>query len=200
MSAAYDSGKERRGGRGVNWSDKRLPASPHKSRRASSMLPKSFSSLETNPATVSEILETQVARIFIQRKEPGPSGLCTPIRPERRRTPRRPLPIPLFVYGHTPEGQPFYEETFTTTVNVHGGSMRMETSVQLGQRLLVTNHENDSAQPCIVVFVGTRLGGGVDVAFSFTAAMPSFWGNSAAGKFSAVEMEWDPMNLRSLSK
>jgi hypothetical protein len=70
--------------------------------------------------------------------------------------------------------------------------MRMETSIQLGQRLLVTNQENDSAQPCIVVFVGTRLGGGVDVAFSFTAAMPSFWGDSPAGTFSPAEMELEP--------
>ena len=158
--------------------------------------PEALSTLETSPATVSEILQTNVARIFIPRKEPRPTELCIPIRPERRRTPRRPLPIPLFVYGHTPEEQPFYEETFTTTVNVHGGSMRMETSVQLGQRLLVTNEENDCAQPCIVVFVGTRLGGGVDVAFSFTAAMPSFWSNSAAGTFSSAEMEWRPAELR----
>jgi len=192
MSAVHDSGKQRHGGQGVNWSDKRLPTSPHKYRRASSMLPKSFSSLETGPATVSEILETHLPRIFIPRKESRPTELCTPIRPERRRTPRRPLPIPLFVYGHTPEGQTFYEETFTTAVNVHGGSMRMETSVQLGQRLLVTNVENDCVQPCIVVFVGMRQGGVVDVAFSFTAAMPYFWRNSGAGKFSAAEMEWEP--------
>ena len=71
----------------------------------------------------------------------------------------------------------------------------METSAQLGQRLLVTNEENDCAQPCIVVFVRTRLGGGVDVAFSFTAAMPSFWSNSAAGTFSSAEIEWQPAEL-----
>ena len=140
---------------------------------------------------MSEIPETQVTRIFIPQRESRSAELCTPIRPERRRTPRRPLPIPLFVYGHTPEGQPFYEETFTSAVNVHGGSMRMETSVQLGQRLLVTNQKNECAQPCIVVFVGTRLGGGVDVAFSFTAAMSYFWRNPRAGKFDGPEMEWD---------
>lgn len=156
------------------------------------MLPESFSTLEISPATVSEILHTHVTRIFIPQREARPTELCTPIRPERRRTPRRPLPIPLFVYGHTSEGHPFYEETFTTAVNVHGGSMRMETSVQLGQRLLVTNEENDCAQPCIVVFVGTRLGGGVDVAFSFTAAMPYFWRTAGTDKFSATEVEWEP--------
>ena len=34
----------------------------------------------------------------------------------------------------------------------------------------------------IVVFVGARLGGGFDVAFSFTAAMLHFWEKPGAGK------------------
>lgn len=140
---------------------------------------------------MSEILETQVTRIFIPRRESRSAELYTPIRPERRRTPRRPLPIPLFVYGHTLEGQPFYEETFTSAVNVHGGSMGLETSVQLGQRLLVINQNNECAQPCIVVFVGTRLDGRIDVAFSFTAAMPYFWRNPSTGKLDGPEIEWN---------
>jgi len=140
---------------------------------------------------VSEILHTQVARIFIPRTTSKAAELCTPIRPERRRTPRRHIPIPLFVYGHKPDGHPFHEETFTSAVNVHGGSMRMEAGVQLGQRLLVTNQKNESAQPCIIVFLGPRLGNGIDVAFSFTAAMPYFWRNPGAGKFSAEEVELD---------
>jgi hypothetical protein len=146
---------------------------------------------------MSETLHTQVARIFIPgdgipqdtppqndvlREEPKATGSCSPIRAERRRTPRNHSPIPLFVYGHKPDGQPFYEESFTTAVNVHGGSMHLETSVQLGQRLLVTNRQNECTQPCIVVFVGARLAGGVDVAFSFTAAMPYFWNDPRLAK------------------
>jgi len=146
---------------------------------------------EISAATVNEILHTQVARIFIPQTTSRAAEVCTPIRPERRRTPRRHIPIPLFVYGHTPEGHPFYEETFTSAVNVHGGSMRLEASVQLGQRLLVTNHKNECAQPCIIVFLGPRLGNGIDVAFSFTAAMPYFWRNPHTGKFNEPEVEWD---------
>ena len=67
----------------------------------------------------------------------------------------------------------------------------MERNVQLGQRLLVVNQRNECAQPCIVVFLGVRLGGGIDVAFSFTAAMPYFWRDLGAGKFSAEEVELD---------
>jgi hypothetical protein len=95
------------------------------------------------------------------------------------------------VYGHAPEGQPFYEVAFTSAVNVHGGSMRMEAGVHLGQRLLVTNQKNDCEQPCIVVFVGARLGTGIDVAFSFTAAMPHFWRSPDTGTFDAPEVEWN---------
>jgi len=68
--------------------------------------------------------------------------------------------------------------------------MRLETIVQLGQRLLVTNEKNECAQPCIVVFVGTWLDGGVDVAFSFTAAMPSFWRTPGAHG-TRDEIDWD---------
>lgn len=140
---------------------------------------------------MSEILHRQVARIFIPRIESKPAELWLPIRPERRRTPRKHIPVPLFVYGHTLEGQPFFEETFTDAVNVHGGSMRMQTGVQLGQRLLVTNRKNECELPSIIVFVGARPDGAIDVAFSFTAAMPYFWRILRAGRDNALEMEWD---------
>ena len=128
--------------------------------------------------------------MIVPGRESKSAELCTAIRPERRRTPRTHVPIPLFVYGHTPEGHPFYEDTSTIAINVHGGSMRMESSVQLGQRLLVTNQGNECAQPCIVVFVGARLGGTIDVAFSFTAAMPYFWRSLRTGKSNGHELEW----------
>jgi hypothetical protein len=140
---------------------------------------------------VSEILHAQVTRIFIPKIKSNPDESYFPIRPERRRTPRKHIPISLFVYGHTPEGQPFYEQTFANAVNMHGGSMRMEAGVQLGQRLLVTNQKNECELPCIIVFVGARLGGGIDVAFSFTAAMPHFWRVPSAGKYNAPEVKWD---------
>ena len=69
--------------------------------------------------------------------------------------------------------------------------MRLETGVQLGQRLLVTNRKNECELPCIIVFVGARLGSGTDVAFSFTAAMPYFWRTLQTGKHNALAMEWD---------
>lgn len=139
---------------------------------------------------VRETLPTQATPILISQREPKTAELCGPIRPERRRTPREHFPIPLFVYGYTPEGRPFYEDTSTIAVNVHGGSIRMETGVQLGQRLLVINQKNECLEPSIVVFVGARPGGGFDVAFSFTAAMIHFWGDPRARKSGGSGKGW----------
>lgn len=124
---------------------------------------------------MSETLQSLTPELLIPLQKSKSEELFLPIRPERRRTPRQHVPIPLFIYGYGPEEHTFYEGTATIAVNVHGGSMRMNTAVQLGQRLLVTNRENERSQPCIVVFVSERLGGGFDVAFSFTAAMIHFW-------------------------
>ena len=52
----------------------------------------------------------------------------------------------------------------------------MNTPVQPGQRLLITNKENECSQECVVEFLGARLARGVDVAFEFAAPMPEFWG------------------------
>jgi hypothetical protein len=131
---------------------------------------------------VSETLPSLTTELLIPLRKPKTEELFIPIRPERRRTPRQHAPIPLFVYGYGPEEHAFHEGTATIAVNVHGGSMRMNTAVQLGQRLLVTNRENERSQPCIVVFVGERLDGGFDVAFSFTAEMIHFWEKPGPGK------------------
>ena len=65
----------------------------------------------------------------------------------------------------------------------------MEAGVQLGQRLLVTNEKSDCDLPCIIVLVGARLGGGIDVAFSFTAAIPHFRRSVRTDKFNAPDVE-----------
>jgi hypothetical protein len=51
----------------------------------------------------------------------------------------------------------------------------MNTAVQPGQKILITNQENEHSQECVVEFLGARLGRGVDVAFEFPNPMPEFW-------------------------
>jgi len=96
-------------------------------------------------------------------------------RAERRRTARLNVQVPLFVYGYTPEGDPFYEDARTIAINAHGGLIFMPTIVRPGQRLLVTKEGDEQTQACVVLSVRARLTQGADVAFEFPTPLPQFW-------------------------
>jgi type II secretory pathway predicted ATPase ExeA len=96
---------------------------------------------------------------------------------------------PLFVYGYGREGLPFYEQTETIAANERGGLISMQTPVEPGQRILITNKETECSQECIVEHVGARLGRGVDVAFGFPVPTPQFWHTNETEKEPASESE-----------
>ena len=106
---------------------------------------------------------------------------CTAEHADRRATSRIDAHLPLFVYGSLPDGDPFYEETFTISINGTGGLILMESSVQRGQRIMVTNQGNDQTQECIVVSVAAQLAGSY-VAFRFLSPTPQFWHGLEIGK------------------
>jgi len=124
---------------------------------------------------VSELSNAFEQVASIQPEDSGNGIPLTSFGLDRRRTLRNEVQIPLFVYGHTSEGEPFYEDTSTVAVNAHGGLISMQAAVELGQRLLMTNRVNDRMQACIVIHASERADGGWNVAFSFTAAIASFW-------------------------
>jgi general secretion pathway protein A len=99
------------------------------------------------------------------------------------------IKLPLFVYGYAPDGTPFYEQAQTIATTDHGGLISMKTAVQPGQRLLLTNKENECSQECVVEFLGASLARGVDVAFEFPAPTPQFWGAREIGNNLARENE-----------
>jgi len=83
--------------------------------------------------------------------------------------------LPLFVYGYGQDGNPFYEDAYTIAMSARGGLISMNTSVKPGQRLILTNKQNECSQECVVEFLGARLARGVDVGFEFPAPTPDFW-------------------------
>jgi hypothetical protein len=101
---------------------------------------------------------------------------------ERRQTPRIYIEIPLFVYGYTPRGDPFYEEACSIAINARGALISMQSAVWARQQLLITNEGNDQTQQCVVVSAGVRPGHSFDVAFQFPIPMPQFWRNVEIGK------------------
>jgi hypothetical protein len=100
---------------------------------------------------------------------------------DRRATSRIDVHVPLFIYGSLLGGDPFYEETFTLSINGTGGLVFMASRVQPGQRIMVTNQGNDQTQECVVVSVAAHPAGSY-VAFKFPAPVPQFWHGLQIGK------------------
>jgi hypothetical protein len=98
---------------------------------------------------------------------------------DRRTTSRIHVRIPLFVYGYTPGGDPFYEETYSIVVNGAGGLISMTSDVRPGQRLVVTNEGNDQSQECVVVSIEPYRS---HIALKFPAPTPQFWRDLEIGK------------------
>ena len=117
-----------------------------------------------------------------KRKETKTVGASDAGYTDRRTTTRVHVRIPLFVYGYTPGGDPFYEETCSIVVNGAGGLISMTSDVRPGQRLVVTNEGNDQSQECVVVSVEPYRS---HIALKFPAPTPQFWRDLEIGKSAA---------------
>ena len=117
--------------------------------------------------------ETELA--IAERKRSINAAASAIGRPDRRRTGRARVEIPMLVYGYTLHDGPFAEKTSTIEINAHGALIAMETVVPPGERLLLTNEINQKTQQCIVLSVTTRQRSQEEVAVAFATAAPQFW-------------------------
>jgi hypothetical protein len=107
--------------------------------------------------------------------------------PDRRRSRRWSLDIPVYVYGYGPEKEPFHEEAHTLHVNANGGLLLLSVPVVKGQILLLTNRLTQKEQDCRVVFLGTRRTRTVEAGIEFPLTNPEFWNLSAERKEEATK-------------
>jgi len=92
----------------------------------------------------------------------------------QRRSERVLLDVPVVIRGESPDRRAFQEETFTVTVNAHGALLMMATKVAPGQKLILTNPNQDEREGR-VSFMGTTYAGLAQVAIEFTVPAPEFW-------------------------
>jgi hypothetical protein len=98
-----------------------------------------------------------------------------PPQGERRRTPRWKAHVPVFVYGHTADQQPFHEEAYSANVSDLGALLVMTATVRPGQTLLLTNKVTLQEQACRVAHVAGRDLQSVEVAVEFPGLASDFW-------------------------
>ena len=95
--------------------------------------------------------------------------------PDRRRSRRWSLDIPVYVYGHGQGKEPFHEEAHTLHVNANGALLLLSVPVRKGQKLLLTNTLTQQEQDCQVVFLGTRRSRTIEAGIAFPMTNPDFW-------------------------
>jgi len=66
-------------------------------------------------------------------------------------------------------------EGMTQVVNAHGGLMRIQMELHVGQPMLLVNPQNRVEQKCRVVRIEDTPEGDFAVAFEFDTPNPKFW-------------------------
>ena len=93
----------------------------------------------------------------------------------RRRSERVMLGMRLSVIAEDIQRQRKQYEAMTQVVNAHGGLMKMQAELHVGQPMLLVNPQNQIEQKCRVVRVDDTAEGDFAVAFEFDAPNPKFW-------------------------
>jgi hypothetical protein len=99
--------------------------------------------------------------------------------PERRRSERWPLALPLVVRGVSLNTKSFQEETFTLSISAHGARVALATTVTLGQTLFLRNPETQDEAGAWVTRFGLPHGGLAQVGIEFVRPDADFWSNKS---------------------
>jgi hypothetical protein len=99
------------------------------------------------------------------------------IESQHVRSPR--IRLPLFLYGHTEKGTPFFADAWTIHVSLHGASIVTEAKLQPDQNLVVINKSNEVTAACRVVWVAPGPEGNAEVTIEFPRPVPDFWSQAS---------------------
>ena len=95
--------------------------------------------------------------------------------PNRRRTQRVLLRLPILVIARGPDGQHVPENAFTINVSAHGALLLISMRVTLNQKILCRHPETLEEQFVRVVHVTPAPEGKSEVGVEFLKPAPKFW-------------------------
>jgi hypothetical protein len=96
-------------------------------------------------------------------------------RPERRRSERSSLALPVIVRGVSLDTKPFQEEAFTLSVSAHGALVALTTTVTLGQAVFLRNPQTQEEVGAWVTRFGPPRGGFAQVGVELVHPDVEFW-------------------------
>jgi len=93
----------------------------------------------------------------------------------RRASERKPFHVPVVVYGWSKVIGSFHETTTTLMFNASGTLVRLNTPVNLGDKLFIVSKFTQEEQEVRVVFNEPHRQGGREVGLAFQKPAPAFW-------------------------
>ena len=93
----------------------------------------------------------------------------------KRRSSRVVIDIPVEVYGQSPDGKVFHEETCTLVVNAHGALISLATEIGLQQMVLLVHKTTRNEIECRVAYRKEIKKGRAEVGIEFVSPSPQFW-------------------------
>jgi hypothetical protein len=93
----------------------------------------------------------------------------------QRRGGRHDFETVILAYGHTTEGEPFYEEARTINVSAHGALLELAVPVSVGQKLMLFNDTSDRHQICQIARTQITETAAFEVAVEFPVPHSEFW-------------------------
>ena len=93
----------------------------------------------------------------------------------RRRSERVMLRMRVTVFAEDTQRKRRQIEALTHVVNAHGGLMKLQMDLHVGQPMLLINPQNKVEQGCRVVRIEDTAEGDFAVAFEFDKPNPKFW-------------------------
>ena len=106
--------------------------------------------------------------------------------PNRRRSRRVFLRLPIQVLARGPNKQHVFEDTFTSVVNAHGALFLLSLKVEAGQQIILKNVNTDEERS---VRSNPDADGKTEVAVEFLRPAPKFW------RIAFPPDDWTPHNL-----
>ena len=98
-----------------------------------------------------------------------------PPTPNRRRTQRVLLRLPILVIARGPDQQHVSENAFTANVSAHGALILLSMRIEAGQKILIRSTETLEEQFVRVVHVTAAAEGKSEVGVEFLKPSPKFW-------------------------
>jgi hypothetical protein len=95
--------------------------------------------------------------------------------PNRRRSQRVLLRLPVLVIGRGPDGQHVSENAFTVNVSSRGALIQMSMRVEAGQKILCRNPDTLEEQFVRVIHISPAAEGKSEVGVEFLKPAPKFW-------------------------